>query len=483
MDSAIASRTTDIKRFRPSVRRRLLGYLLAPLTLMLVIGVAIDHHSIVSPIYAAFDRSLSRAVLAVAAQIHRQPGGQFDIMLPDHPPPPLRALPEERFFYRVSNEQGATLAGSPDLPVVPAIHNDEFAYQDADYHGMGLRLVSYRLVEAGERLVITVGETPHRRNRAVHQMDLSFGVNDSVQMLLVFGIALFGISVALRPLQRLRDQITGRPAHILTALPTEQVPSEVLPLVDSLNTLLATVRESALSQQHFLANAAHQLRTPLTGLKAQLEVLVRETSGTPLQSRIDQLHGGIDRLAHTANQLLALARAEPSAHGSSHFLPVDLSNLVAEVIGASLDRALAYDIDLGADCQPAEVSGVYWVLHELLTNLVDNAIRYTPPGGHITLRCGVAQGQPFLEVDDTGSGIPPEERERVKERFYRGQNSGGDSCGLGLSIVDESARAHGATFSILDGGCGRGTRMRIDFPAMESDTRRPSSRDALNPST
>lgn len=439
---------------------------------MLVAGVAIDHHSIVSPIYAAFDRSLSRAVLAIAAQIHRQPGGQFDIMLPDHPPPPLRALPEERFFYRVSNAQGATYAGSPDLPVAPALPGDEFAYQDVTYRGMAVRLVSYRVTEGGEPLIITVGETPHRRDMAVHHMDVSFGINDSIQMLLVFGIALFGISIALRPLQRLRDQIANRPSHNLTPLPTDNVPGEVLPLVESLNTLLATVRESALSQQHFLANAAHQLRTPLTGVKAQLEVLARDTAGTPLQERIERLHGGIDRLAHTANQLLALARAEPSAHGSSRFLPVDLSKLVAQVVGASLDRALAHDIDLGAECQPARVTGVYWVLHELLMNLVDNAIRHTPPEGHITLRCGIEEGHPFLEVDDTGSGIPPEEREKVKERFYRGANSDGESCGLGLAIVEESARAHGATFSILDGRCGRGVRMRIDFPGAATDTGR-----------
>jgi two-component system sensor histidine kinase TctE len=278
-------------------------------------------------------------------------------------------------------------------------------------------------------------------------------------------------------LQRLRDQIARRPSHNLTPLPTEDVPGEVLPLVESLNALLATVRESALSQQHFLANAAHQLRTPLTGIKAQLEVLARDAAGSPLQDRIERLHGGIDRLAHTANQLLALARAEPSAHGSSRFLPVDLSNLIAQVVSSSLDRALGHGIDLGAECQPARVAGVYWVLHELLMNLVDNAIRHTPPGGHVTLRCGVDGGRPFLEVDDTGTGIPPEEREKVKERFYRGANSDGESCGLGLAIVEESARAHGAVFSILDGRCGRGTRMRIDFPASGPGDRRPPSSD------
>jgi two-component system sensor histidine kinase TctE len=153
---------------------------------------------------------------------------------------------------------------------------------------------------------------------------------------------------------------------------------------------------------------------------------------------------------------------------------VDLPKLITQVVSASLDRALAHDIDLGADCQPARVAGVFWVLHELLLNLVDNAIRHTPAGGHITLRCGVEGGRPFLEVDDTGSGIAPAEREKVKERFYRGANSDGDSCGLGLAIVEESARAHGASFSILDGRCGRGARMRIDFPARAADAGRPT---------
>jgi len=214
-----------------------------------------------------------------------------------------------------------------------------------------------------------------------------------------------------------------------------------------------------------MANAAHQLRTPLTGLKAQLEVLTRETSGTPLQERISLLQGGVDRLAHTANQLLTLARAEPSAHRASHFTTVELPHLVGEVIDGMLDRALARGIDFGADTQPVQVSGVYWLLHELLINLIDNAIRHTPSGGNITVRCGIQEGHAFLEVDDSGSGIPSEERDKVRERFYRGAGSNDDGCGLGLAIVDEVARVHGAQLSILDGSSGRGTRMRIDFRA------------------
>jgi two-component system sensor histidine kinase TctE len=287
-----------------------------------------------------------------------------------------------------------------------------------------------------------------------------------VQMVLVLVIALVGIRIALRPLQRLSRQLARRPPQALTRLPTQDVPSEVLPLVESLNNLLGRVRDSVLSQQHFMANAAHQLRTPLTGLKAQLEVLARESAGGPLQERIALLHGGVDRLAHTANQLLTLARAEPSAHRSSHFALIELPKLIGEVIDSSLDRAIAHGMDLGADSHPAQVNGVYWLLHELLGNLMDNAIRHTPAGGNITVRCGVDRGHPFLEVDDSGSGIPPEERAKVRERFYRGSGSQTDGCGLGLAIVDEVARVHNARLSILDGSAGHGTRMRIDFPAI-----------------
>jgi two-component system sensor histidine kinase TctE len=450
-----------------SVHGRLLSYLLIPLFLLLVAGVAVDHHVIVTPIHNAFDHSLSRSALAIVARIRPGMDGIPEVALPQHPPPPLRAMSDEHFFYRVSLPDGRTIAGMPDLPLAPdSGSEDGFSYTNLTYRDNTFRLTSYRTSETGEPLVVTVAETPARRDRAVHRLDVAFLINDTVQMVLVLVIALVGIRIALRPLQRLSRQLARRPPQALTRLPTQDVPSEVLPLVESLNNLLGRVRDSVLSQQHFMANAAHQLRTPLTGLKAQLEVLARESAGGPLQERIALLHGGVDRLAHTANQLLTLARAEPSAHRSSHFALIELPKLIGEVIDSSLDRAIAHGMDLGADSHPAQVNGVYWLLHELLGNLMDNAIRHTPAGGNITVRCGVDRGHPFLEVDDSGSGIPPEERAKVRERFYRGSGSQTDGCGLGLAIVDEVARVHNARLSILDGSAGHGTRMRIDFPAI-----------------
>ncbi|QNJ99880.1 sensor histidine kinase [Dyella telluris] len=458
------------ERRRPtSVHKRLLSYLLLPLLLLLVAGVAVDHHVIVSPIHNAFDHSLSRSALAIVARIHPRGDGQLDVALPSHAPVPLRAMPDEHFYYRVSLPDGTTIAGTPELPLAADSQSaDGFSYTNVNFRGQSFRLASYRTSETGDPLVVTVAETPARRDRAVHRLDVAFLINDTLQMAAVLIIALIGIRIALRPLQRLSRQIAGRPAVALNQLPTNDVPAEVLPVVESLNALLTRVRDSVLSQQHFLANAAHQLRTPLTGLKAQLEVLSRETAGTPLEERIDLLQGGVDRLAHTANQLLTLARAEPSAHRASHFTAVDLPHLIGEVIDSSLDRAIARGIDLGADSEPVQVTGVYWLLHEVLNNLIDNAIRHTPPGGNITIRCGVTDRRPFLEVDDSGLGIPLEERDKVRERFYRSvrsTSSGADGCGLGLAIVDEVARVHGAQLSILDGSSGRGARMRIDFPA------------------
>jgi two-component system sensor histidine kinase TctE len=459
-----------LQRVGASLRGRLLIYLIGPLLLLLVLGIAVDHRVIITPIYSAFDRSLSRAAVAITAHIHRGPDGRLDIPLPDRPPPPLRSTIHEQFYYRVSRPSGETVAGTADLPIVPTTTSlaRDMAYGDVTYRGELLRAVSYRTDEAGEPLIVTAAETPHRRDRAMQRMDLALGVNDTVQMLLTLAVALAGIAIAMRPLRRLQAQISRSTPQTLEPMMIDKVPSEVQPLVDSLNTLLTTVRDSSLAQQHFLANAAHQLRTPLTGLKAQLEVLGREVAGTPLEERIERLHGGVDRLAHTANQLLALARAEPSAHRASHFGSIDIAALIGDIISSSLDRAIKRDIDLGAECQPVHVLGVHWLLHELLLNLLDNALQYTPAGGRVTLRCGVDDGVPFLEVEDDGPGIPLAERERVRERYYRGTGSEGDGTGLGLAIVDEAAKAHSGRFLILDSQRGHGVRMRIEFPRENS---------------
>ena len=478
----------------PSIRGRLLGYLLLPLLLLMAAAAWLDHRTLVTPVYGAFDRALSRTAMEIAAHIGRGADGRLTVRWPDfpfmprgagavvsvhsrhHPPPGLAPSPGafphppgsphfrpmERFLFRVSRPDGQTLAGTDDLAPAPAVDHG-MGYADTRYRGMPVRVASLHTAVSGQDLVISAAETMGWRDHVIRRLDTTIGLGDGLQLLLVLAIAMFGITVALRPLQRLREQIVRRPPQALKPLPVATVPGEVRPLVDSLNALLDTVRESTQAQQHFLTNAAHQLRTPLTGLKAQLEVLARESAGSPQWERIDALRSGVDRLAHTANQLLALARAEPSAHRADDFTPLPLPALVGAVVASMLDRAITRGIDLGADALPAQVDGVYWLLHELLVNLVDNAIRHAPQGGRVTVRCGTAQGAPYLEVEDDGPGIPLDERERVRERFYRAAGGSGQGSGLGLAIVEEIARTHRAVLRILDGHAG-GARMRVEFP-------------------
>ncbi|GLQ48136.1 hypothetical protein GCM10007862_31870 [Dyella lipolytica] len=487
-------------RRAPSVRGRLLGYLLLPLLLLMIASIWADHRTFVTPMYDTFDRALSRAAVAIAAHVQRAPDGELYLERPDPGPIPLHASgtpplqppsgnehgkppirfdagnrpmswmrlypgARDSFVYRVSVPDGRTVAGDAGLPIAESNEIDNLTYNNTTYKQLPLRVVSYHTTVSGQPLVVTVGETVHRRDMVVRRLDTVIGISDGIQLLLVLGLCLFGITVALRPINRLRDQIMRHPPQSLHPLPLEPVPGEVRPLVESLNTLLVTVRDSTLAQQHFLTNAAHQLRTPLTGLKAQLEVLANETQDHAQQERISRLQGSVDRLAHTANQLLALARAEPSAHGPGDFVAIQLDTLIGTVVDSMLDRALAHDIDLGAECEPAQVHGVYWLLHELLINLLDNALRHTPDGGNITLRCGLHRGSPYLEVEDSGPGVPIAERERVRERFYRAAGSDLQSSGLGLAIVEEIARSHRARFEILDALQGSGARMRIEFPA------------------
>jgi two-component system, OmpR family, sensor histidine kinase TctE len=485
-----------------SIRGRLLGYLLLPLILLLVASIWADHRNFVTPLYEAFDRALSRSAVALTAHLERAADGHIYLekpgpgLMPMHRPgerpspfldddiaprqrPPMRFEPDSRptgwarlfpgardtFLYRVSLPDGSTLAGDEGLPTAAENSNDDFSYTDAKYKDMALRVVSYHTQVSGQPVIVTVGETVHRRDHAVQRLDTVIGLSDGIQLLLVLGLCLFGITVALRPINRLRERISHRQPQSLQPLPLEPVPSEVRPLVQSLNTLLVTVRDAAQSQQHFLTNAAHQLRTPLTGLKAQLEVLADETGDQAQQERIARLQDSVDRLAHTANQMLALARAEPSTHSPGDFGEVRLEDLIGIVADSMLDRAIARNIDLGAECESAHVHGVHWLLHELLINLVDNAIRHTPDGGHITLRSGHHDGAPYLEVEDSGPGIASSEREKVRERFYRAAGSDGQSSGLGLAIVEEIARGHHARFLILDAHEGTGARMRVEFLA------------------
>jgi len=265
----------------------------------------------------------------------------------------------------------------------------------------------------------------------------------------------------------------------------------------ALNRLFDLVNAQAESQRRFVADAAHQLRTPLAGLQAQVEawamavaakaaeaqpdwvykensplalVDVAQTAITLGADQVFKLRQAVRRTSQLANQLLALSRADARSAQTQPMQRVDLQQLCEVMLETHLDAASAKDIDLGLDTVEAHASGHAWLLRELLGNLVDNAIRYTPRGGCVTLRCGWCQvdgqatGQPFLEVEDNGPGVPPHERARMLERFYRITGTVGEGSGLGLAIADEIARVHNSQLQVLDGHGGVGLRMHLRLP-------------------
>ncbi|MEW6689046.1 MAG: HAMP domain-containing sensor histidine kinase, partial [Pseudomonadota bacterium] len=225
------------------------------------------------------------------------------------------------------------------------------------------------------------------------------------------------------------------------------------------------VAEAGRNQQRFLANAAHQIRTPLAGLQAHTELALAQPAPEAVRAELEQVRAATARTARLANQLLALARAEPGGSRADAFARVDLRRMVEEVAEEWVRRALGKEIDLGFELEAAPVSGDALLLREAFVNLLHNAIEYSPAGSRVTARSGVRDGRAFVEVDDEGPGIPQAEREQVLERFYRVPASPGTGSGLGLAIVREIALAHGARVEIGEGSHGRGCRVTLRFPA------------------
>jgi two-component system sensor histidine kinase TctE len=442
-----------------SIRGRLLAYLLPPLVLLLAAGVYLDYETGAAPVRDAYDHALASAALAIATHARSDTQAAelarvataIDALL--HPGARARA-------YYVVRAAGVYLAGDAELPVAAGgVRNPVFF--DARFRGEAVRVATYTL-PGPPPLAVSVAETTAERDRATLHLLVSEVLTDVVQLVGTVALVWIGVALALRPMLRLGDQIATRSPRELSLLDTYAVPGEARLLVTELNRLFAALGEASRVQQHFLANAAHQMRTPLAGLLIQLDLLIAEAADGRVREELSALRQSAQSLAHTADQLLTLARADPAVHLADEFTMVDCGKLIADVVAQNLDRALLKGIDLGAQIEPVRVECVAWLVREVLANLVDNAIRYVPAGGHVTVRCGVAGGRPYLEVEDDGPGIPPDERQAVRRRFYRLPNTPGSGCGLGLAIADEVARLHGAELEI--GDCdGVGTRVSLRF--------------------
>lgn len=451
---------------RISLGQRLVLILLLPLLILLALSVWIDYRIALRTANLAYDGALAEAASAVALRIRIDSGR---VTVDANPPVAVLARSDDGFFFAVINPSGEFVAGDSGLlgAARPATGNP--AFFDGRYRDQPIRGVAYKVQTAAGAATVLAAETTRKREQVARGVLATMVLPNFFLVATALVLVLFGVRFGLAPLLRLTGEIEQRSARDLRPLPVENIPREARPLADALNRLFALLAESATAQQRFLANAAHQLRTPLAGLQTQLELAADDGYRTIIQERLGELRLSVRRVSRLVQQMLALAKAEPASNLAIQPQLLDLKQVVEKSVSSFLDAALHKNIDLGFEPRHAPVRGMAWLIREMLANLVENAIHYTPAGGAVTVRCGLSGEVPYLEVEDNGPGIPPAERERVFERFYRMPGTSGEGCGLGLAIVREIADAHLATVKIETPASGQGTRITVAFPAPAPD--------------
>jgi two-component system sensor histidine kinase TctE len=456
----------------PGLRRRLLAGLLAPLLVLLALDTAFAWWTSRNFADLAHDRSLQELARELVLQIEVSPTGPV-LQLQDSAERILLQDAEDEVFFRVSTPQGRMLAGDADLPppAAPDLTPGRPRFYHTEVQGQPARAVAvwmaYDSAQPEHKVLVQVAETLNKRTRLARDILLSSLLPQLLLIVLATVTVYLGVARGLRPLTRLRAAVSTRSPVDLSPIVQDDVPVEVRPLVEEINELLARLSAAMEGQNRFLADAAHQLKTPVSGLKAQIDLALREHEPQALKRSVAQLYVSADRLSHIVRQLLALARNEPGAAAAVVMLPVDLRKLALDTSMEWAPQALKVDVDLGFEGgdAPVVVQGDPDRLRELLNNLIDNAVRYSARGGRVTVAVqSSGAGGPVLSVSDDSPRIPVEERARIFERFHRLLGTHADGSGLGLAIVSEIAALHGARIVLDDDVDGIGNRFSVRFP-------------------
>ena len=465
--------------FRPP-RRSLLGevldWMLAPLFLLWPMSVAITYVVAQNIAAVPYDQALAHNLLVLEQQVEAR-NNEAVLDMSTSARAILRANETESVFWLVLGSRGEYLGGDRQLPIPDALAPTPMGvvrYADASLRGFGLRLAYKRLdigLPAARAPMIVVAETVERRTQLANDIIKGVIIPQFIVLPIAVLLVWFGLSRGIAPLNALQIRLRARRPDDLSPMDERAAPTEIAPLLAAMNDLLQRQSQTVQTQRRFVADAAHQLKTPLAGLRTQAELALRDASPDEMQSSLRQLVTGSERATRLVNQLLQLANAEnPESVG---LVEVDLHALAYERTAHWATHAMAMGTDIGFEGEDMAVPilGHALLLGELINNLLDNALRYTPAGGRVTvrLRPGSDLDRVDLDVEDSGPGIPLAERERVFDRFYRVLGSQADGSGLGLAIVKEIAQKHGATVHILDNPDG-GTTIRVSFPLLSVPT-------------
>ena len=455
-----------------SVFGEIVDWTLAPLLILWPISMAIQYFFAYSIANSAYDRELRDTVVAISRQLAYE-GGRLRLNTAAAEAAILRVDEDHQTFYQVRDQRNEIVSGERAIPLVefqPELAPQTVYFRDDHIPAYEVR-VAYTFAQVPGMpgaVLVQVAETVGKRSRLASEI---IGDVLAAQFLIVPIALLFvwlGLTRGIEPLSQLTEAIRRRKPSDHSPLDETEAPEEVRPLIRSFNELMGRLDASLRAQERFVADAAHQMRTPLAGLKMQAEIAMRQRDPLGIHHAMRQIVTSADRASHLINQLLALARADGDAPPPP-LVTLDLDALAREATRDWVPRARAKDIDLGfeAASAPALVEGNALLLREALNNLLDNAIAYTRPGGRATVRV-VAGERPALEVEDNGIGIDEADRERVFERFFRVLGTDADGSGLGLPIVRGIAQLHRATVELAANPREGGTIARMVFPRSEA---------------
>jgi two-component system sensor histidine kinase TctE len=372
----------------------------------------------------------------------------------------------DQTYFKVSSARRGYIAGESALPDPGEVKINGIRLADGTVYSQRVRIVSTRIAppQTDDTVKVTIAETLIKRVTLARDILLAMVAPQIALLSFALVLAWIGISRGLKPLTDLAAQVEARDQNNLTPVPLTGLPREARVLTGRINELLARLGGAIQAQKRFVADAAHQLRTPLAAIMLHAERAQRAPDSATEREALRALHRSVERAGRMTQQLLALARTDPEAVSAVELKALDLVALARRVGEEWISRALERDIDFGlvAPESPVWITGDDRLLGELLSNLIDNAFRYSNTPGQVSVI--VESGsRAALSVQDDGPGIPPQERGKIFERFYRMPGSPGEGCGLGLSIVGEIARLHSATVAVTSGSDGHGSRFTASF--------------------
>ena len=454
------------------LRRKLLFWLLLPMLILWLLNTIVMYFFAYRFANYAYDYALLDSTRDLADQLTSE-AGKIHLNLSKSAIKMLVSDELDEIRYKVVRRDETLMAGDPSLPMPDTTLNPgESSVRYFTFHGQKMRIATLSFLLTGlpsdQTVIIQVAETLNKRTQLADKVLATMVLPQIVLFVLPGLIVWIGITRGLAPLKKLEKEIAARSYKDLSPVEESSVPQEVRPIILEINKLMARLGQTLEAQQRFIADAAHELQTPLAGLKVQVNLAARQSDPVSLQHTLNLIDTSAERAIRLINQMLTLAQVESGAGETIDLKPVDLAELLRETTKEWVPSALGKNVDIGYEGTDTSivVKGDAIRIKMLIDNLIDNAVKYSPAGSTVTTRIEETEQSVILTVEDNGPGIPPEGKNAIFQRFYRILGSGIAGSGLGLSIAQEIARSHRADVSIEDAPGHRGTSAKVTFSRM-----------------